>query len=213
MIFFGSGLKGATMKLIRFMFLILATSAYFAVTTGPTKAQSANKTTCFSTNSDNYKLEEFYSRGLAACDQEISSGNYSGKKLAPVLRTKAYWLRKMNRLDDALLIYDRAIELDPSNAEGYDYRGGTWLQKGDNDRALTDYSMAIRVEPAYASAYYLRGTIYQAIGKLDLAKSDYLAAIALPAKTAEHDERLGVWAKQQAQAKLNELAKDGTDKK
>ena len=119
----------------------------------------------------------------------------------------------MKRYDEALPIYDRAIELDPSDVENYDYRGEVWQLKGNNDRALADYSMAIRINPLYVSAYYQRGYIYEALGKLDLAKSDYSAALSLPTKTPGYNERNGKWAQENAQARLNALAKGDTDKK
>jgi tetratricopeptide (TPR) repeat protein len=101
----------------------------------------------FSTNSDNWKHEEFYSRGLAACNREIKSGKYKGKDLAFCLRGQGYWLRLQRKLDEALVAYNRAIKLDPQHVEGYDFRAVVWQLKGDNDRAIADYGLSIRVDP------------------------------------------------------------------
>jgi tetratricopeptide (TPR) repeat protein len=189
------------------LILPIAMPAYF-VAAAPAAAQSSDQTTCFSTNSDNWKKEEFYSRGLAACNRAINSRKYVGKDLAFFLRAKGYWLRLQGKLDEALPAYDRAIELDPSHVEGYDFRAVVWQQKGNNDRAIADYGLSIRVDPTYAPAYYRRGYLYQTMGKLDLAKSDYNTSLALPAKN-----RIGEWAHEQARARLSELAKDNSEKK
>ena len=71
--------------------------AYFAAA-APAAAQSTRSSAyCFSTNSDNYKQEDFYARGLAACNREINSGKHKGKNLAFFLRAKGYWLRVMKQ--------------------------------------------------------------------------------------------------------------------
>ena len=170
----------------------------------PAAAQSKDENNCFSTNSDNYKLEEFYAKGLAACEREIRSGRHKGKNLAYYLRAQGYWLRVMGRFDEALPIYNRAVELDPQHVEGYDYRGVVFQLMGNNDRAIADWGLAIRVDPTYAAAYYRRGYLYQTMGRLDKAKEDYNSSLALPAKN-----RIGEWAHGQARARLSELAKDG----
>jgi tetratricopeptide (TPR) repeat protein len=170
----------------------------------PAVAQSADERNCFSTNSDNYKQEDFYARGLAACNREINSGKHKGKSLAFFLRAKGYWLRVMKRLDEALPIYNRAIELDPQHVEGYDYRAVVFQLMGDNDRAIADYTMAVRVDPTYAAAYYRRGYLYQTMGDIDKARADYNASLAVPPKN-----RIGEWAHEQATMRLSELAKKG----
>ena len=184
----------------------LALAGVFAAA-APAVAQSADEKTCFSTNSDNYKQEDYYSRGLAACNREINSGKHKGKNLAFFLRAKGYWLRVMKRLDEALPVYNRAIELDPQHVEGYDYRAVVWQQMNNNDRAIADYGMAIRIDPTYAAAYYRRGNLYQTLGEIEKAREDYNASLALPAKN-----RIGDWAHEQARKRLDELTKGSDDK-
>ncbi|MBI3705472.1 MAG: tetratricopeptide repeat protein [Rhizobiales bacterium] len=170
----------------------------------PAAAQSADERNCFSTNSDDYKREDFYARGLAACVREIRSGRHTGKNLAFYLRAQGYWLRVMGRLEEALPIYNRAIELDPQHVEGYDYRAVVFQRLGNNDRAIADWGVAIRLDPTYAAAYYQRGNLYQTLGEFARAKEDYNSALALPAKN-----RIGEWAHGEARDRLDELAKEG----
>jgi tetratricopeptide (TPR) repeat protein len=51
----------------------------------------------------------------------------------------------MKDKDHALADYDRAIELNPSHAAGYNSRGSLYLSEGDIDRALFDYDRAIEL--------------------------------------------------------------------
>lgn len=146
----------------------------------------------------------FTRAGLAACNREINSGKHKGKNLAFCLRAKGYWLRQMKRLDEALPVYNRAIELDPQHVEGYDYRAVVFQLMGNNDRAIADWGMAIRVDPTYAAAYYRRGYLYQTMGEVDKARADYNASHAVPPKN-----RIGDWAHEQARARLSDLAKKG----
>lgn len=105
-------------RIVRILIVPIAVAAYFAVGSAPAAAQSADERNCFSTNSENYKLEDFYAKGLAACVREIRSGKHKGKNQAFFLRAQGYWLRVMSKLDEALPIYNRAIELDPQHVEG-----------------------------------------------------------------------------------------------
>jgi tetratricopeptide (TPR) repeat protein len=191
-------------KIVRILIVPIAVAAFFTVGSAPATAQSADERNCFSTNSENYKLEDFYAKGLAACNREIKSGKHKGKNLAFFLRAQGYWLRVMKRFDEALPVYNRAIELDPQHVEGYDYRAVVWQLKGNNDRAIADWGLAIRVDPTYAAAYYRRGYLYQSMGQISRAKEDYNSSLALPAKN-----RIGDWAHGEARARLSELAKDG----
>jgi Flp pilus assembly protein TadD len=70
----------------------------------------------------------------------------------------------------AITEFDRAIELNPSNAEAYSSRGVAHYRLGDLTQAMVDYTSAIEIDPALAIAYYRRGFLHY------LAK-DYLAAI------------------------------------
>jgi tetratricopeptide (TPR) repeat protein len=191
-------------RIVPLLILPLAVAVLFVAKPAPVAAQGVDERNCFSTNSDDYKREDFYARGLAACNREINSGKHKGKNLAYYLRAQGYWLRLMDRLDEALPAYDRAIQLDPQHVEGYDYRAVVWQLKGDNDRAIADWGMAIRVDPTYAAAYYRRGYLYETLGEIGKAKEDYLSSLALPAKN-----RIGEWAHGEARDRMDALAKEG----
>ena len=85
----------------------------------------------------------------------------------------------------ALAEYDRAIQLNPSNAAAYNYRGVLKEKIQDIQGGLADYNRAIQLDANYAQAYSNRGNL-----KLDKlqdaqgAMADYDLAIELNPKYA-----------------------------
>jgi tetratricopeptide (TPR) repeat protein len=78
-----------------------------------------------------------------------------------ILASYAGALGAMGRYDEALIQLERAIELDPLNAEGYYNRGLVYEKQGKRDAALTEYRTALRYrtdyEPARAALRRLGG--------------------------------------------------------
>lgn len=155
---------------------------------------------CFSTGTENYKDPNFYDTGLAGCDLHINSGKYRGKDLSPFVRSRANWLHRKGQLDAALKEYARAIELDPSDVQGYDYRADIFLDQGEYERAIAEYNHAIRIKPDYPAAYYSRGRAYEKLDRIEDAKRSYRQALAIPAK-----DRTAEWAHREAQRRLDAL--------
>jgi tetratricopeptide (TPR) repeat protein len=91
-------------------------------------------------------------------------------------------LAKQERDDPngAVADYDRAIQLDPTNARVYEYRGRSKLDKGDSNGALADYDHAIQLDPKRAQAYVGRGGA-------KLTENDQRGAIADYSRGAELD--------------------------
>ena len=48
--------------------------------------------------------------------------------------------------------YDKAIELDPNDAEAYNNRGNSYRDLGQYQRAIEDYDKAIELDPNDAEA-------------------------------------------------------------
>jgi tetratricopeptide (TPR) repeat protein len=182
------------------IFCALAISMLVLSGPAPAVAQNDDVTICFSVNSDNWKLEEFYDRALAACDRLIASGSGSRTTQAFYHRGRGYWLGEMKRYESAIAAYDRAIELDPQHVEGYDFRGLAYQKREDWSRAIVDFNQAIRLDPSYAPAYFRRGYSYEKLSLNDRAKADYQAALKLPSKN-----RIYEWAHEQARIRLRAL--------
>ena len=82
------------------------------------------------------------------------------------------WCYKGN-YDRAISDYNKAIELDPGDANAYNDRGLTWADKGNYDWAILDYNKAIELDPGFADAYNNRAYCYKKLGLSRKAAGDY----------------------------------------
>ncbi|MDP7162109.1 MAG: tetratricopeptide repeat protein, partial [Phycisphaerae bacterium] len=88
--------------------------------------------------------------------------------------------------NQAISHYDRAIELDPTDAETYYFnRADAYRRKHDYDRAIRDYTKAIELNPKLAGAYNNRGHMYRKKGDYDKAISDFTTLIEMNPKVPE----------------------------
>lgn len=69
-----------------------------------------------------------------------------------------YTYKKINH-QKAIQMFDKAIELNPNNANAYKYRGDVYMRT-DLEKAIKDYTKAIELKPNYISAYSSRAAIY-----------------------------------------------------
>ena len=81
--------------------------------------------------------------------------------------------------DRALADLDRAIALEPDNANIYDDRGNVWRDRGRFDRAVEDYDKAIALSPGFAFAFYNRSQAHYLAGRFKEALADAVKAAAL----------------------------------
>lgn len=167
-------------------------------------ARADDFTDCFSVGTKSYADPSFYQRGLDACTRLI--GVRFGKRQAEAYSGRASWLHKLGREDEALADYDKALSIDPTNVEFYDYRGDSLVAKGDLDAAIANYDQAIRVDPTYAAAYYSRGKVYQAKGDIEHARESYQAALVPPReRQIMMQGRIQEWAQVNAAKALDAL--------
>ena len=99
------------------------------------------------------RAQAFYERGL----QKIEEGDESG----------------------ALLDFDRAIALDPDDANAYYKRANVHFDMGNYEMALADYSKSIELNPNYSDAYFNRGLAYADMGNLQAAIADFSNVLQL----------------------------------
>lgn len=62
--------------------------------------------------------------------------------------------------NNALTVYRRALELDPTNAKIHCNLGFLHWGKGDIDEAIKEYELSIKYDPTYDIAYNNLGVIY-----------------------------------------------------
>ena len=80
---------------------------------------------------------------------------------------------------DAIVNADKAIKLNPSNAEYYWLRGSAKFKLGQEENAMNDFNSAIMLDPNNEFYYYVRGCIKYDLGQKDNALEDFNKAIEL----------------------------------
>ncbi len=60
---------------------------------------------------------------------------------------------KEGQYDRAIAYFNKAIELNPRNAEAYNNRGLAYYEKGQYDKAFSDYTKTIEINPRFFIAY------------------------------------------------------------
>ena len=92
---------------------------------------------------------------------------------------------ELQRLDEALASYNRAIALKPNDAEFFNNRGTVLKDLNRLDQALASYDQAIALRPGHADAYNNRGVVLMELKRLDEALASYDRAVALKPDYAE----------------------------
>ncbi|GBU28983.1 hypothetical protein R84B8_02545 [Treponema sp. R8-4-B8] len=93
-------------------------------------------------------------------------------------------LRLKNQFDEAIIAFNKAIELNPKNAIAYGGRGEAFRGKKQYDKAINDFNKAIELNPKNAFAYRCRGEALRCKNQYDKAINDFTKAIELNPKNA-----------------------------
>jgi protein O-mannosyl-transferase len=88
-------------------------------------------------------------------------------------------LRQRGALDEAILHYRQALELDPNYEFGRYNLGATLVQKGDAASAIPLLEEALKRDPNKAKAYYSLGTALRQTGRADEATAAYERALQI----------------------------------
>jgi len=116
--------------------------------------------------------------------------------------TAADWINKANALwngkgfnepQKAIEYLNKAIKLQPDNAETYSMRGNVYSSLGQNQLAIDDFSKAIKLNPTNADYFNNRGSIYNKLGQYQQAIKDFDEAILFDSNVASfYNNRGGV---------------------
>ena len=108
---------------------------------------------------------------------ELNPNNF----LAYESRGYYFHLGDVGRFSEAIADYTRAIELRPSIADNYFYRGETYMQLEEYDLAKSDFERALGLNPEMSGALGELAYIY--------TKSDPLKAIEYADRALEYNDR------------------------
>ncbi|HYF00052.1 MAG TPA: tetratricopeptide repeat protein, partial [Planctomycetota bacterium] len=115
---------------------------------------------------------------------------------ATLLCNLGYLCYRLNRLEEAVEAYGRAVEADPSDPDGPEGRAVCLLALGRLDEAERDMDRVIAARPT-ADSYSNRGAIRARGGRLEEAMADYARALEIDPKNAGAHFNVGILRQRQ----------------
>jgi Flp pilus assembly protein TadD len=100
-------------------------------------------------------------------------------------------LFKMDREDEAIAHFQKALEIKPDFAEAHNNLGNLLFQKGRADEAINQYQTALQIKPDYAEAWYNFGNALLQKGNVDEAISHFQRALQIKPDYMEACNNLG----------------------
>jgi lipoprotein NlpI len=141
----------------------------------------------------------------------IASTALGAEKTFESLLTQAQEAAQGGDLKKAIALATEAIEANPSNPQGWYYRG-LWHEKSNElERAVVDYNKVLAVEPKSAQVFQKRGTVNFKLGHMEESLRDFDRYLKIyPDQSAQHWQRgivlyyLGKYAEGRAQFELHQ---------
>jgi len=96
-----------------------------------------------------------------------------------VLFDKGFDAYDSGNYEESIEYYKKAIELSPSNATYYYYRGVSLSMLSRNEDSILDFDTAIVLSPDYGEAYFERAYSHYLLGENEKAITNYNQAIEL----------------------------------
>lgn len=97
----------------------------------------------------------------------------------------------LDRHEEAVVEYQRAIELDPKLAAPHNGLGNVYRVLGRHQEAVTEYQRAIELDPQFAYPHNGLGNVYADLGRYEEAVTEYRRAIELDPQSAYPHNGLG----------------------
>lgn len=130
--------------------------------------------------------------GVARCETLF-------KESAIEYRQKGYEAQAAGMLGEALIFYQKAIQMDPMQAAVYNDIGVIYEMQGDVERAEQAYFMSANIDPGYVKAYFNLAQLYEGEGDLWRASEQWI-------KVTEASDREDPMA-QKAENRIYEIGK------
>ena len=90
----------------------------------------------------------------------------------------AYAYEQEGNLNEALLSYSKALEINPASVKTLSQRAKILMLMDQIDAALSDYNSILQIEPKNSSALFFRAYIYSRDKEYDKAIADYHVLLA-----------------------------------
>jgi tetratricopeptide (TPR) repeat protein len=100
----------------------------------------------------------------------------------PRIKIATIYFHRNNWTDDAMAQLDKALKIEPQNAEAHFLRGKILRDGGFPQEAIKEYQLALEIDPQNAGVHYYLGVVYQANRFYEEAINEYKLAIAYDTK-------------------------------
>ena len=110
--------------------------------------------------------------------------------------------RKQGNLNDAIIVYQKLVDLQPQNASLWSNLGVLCIQQRQLERAIECLEKAIAIDPNFAQAYSNLGQLNQDLGKTEIAQKYLEQATSLNPKDTTAQYNLGNVYKHQGNLSL-----------
>jgi tetratricopeptide (TPR) repeat protein len=110
---------------------------------------------------------------------------------------RAFMLK--GQVDDAVVQYQRALQINPNYSGAYDSLGQALVRKGQVDDAVAQYQKALAINPNYAQAHSNLAVALVQRGQVDDAIAQYQKALEISPGLAQAHSNLGVLLFQKGQ--------------
>jgi Tfp pilus assembly protein PilF len=85
----------------------------------------------------------------------------------------------MNKYDEAIECYNKALEINPKYAEAWNNKGNAYFDMNKYDEAIECYNKALEINPKYAEAWYNKGLISFNLQRYEESKEYIIKTIEL----------------------------------
>ncbi|CAB0035055.1 unnamed protein product [Trichogramma brassicae] len=128
---------------------------------------------------ENFDILELYKahKNEAEIDSTLTPSEL--KIEAEKLKNQGNTLMKMEKFNDALKCYSKAIEMDNRNAIFYCNRAAVYSKIGNHHSAIKDCEAALSIDPTYSKAYGRLGLAYSNLNDFKKSKEFYEKALEL----------------------------------
>lgn len=122
---------------------------------------------------------EDYEKAAKLYQAAIDAGKAKGSDLVYLYTSLGLSYDKLDRFDEAIVAYRKALDIDPKAHEVWVNLGVVYRLKGDYDQAIAHYQKALDINPKYAEAHSSLGTLYLLQGDAQAAIDKFETAIKL----------------------------------
>jgi tetratricopeptide (TPR) repeat protein len=129
---------------------------------------------------DSYYFNEKYKEAVKNLEISLTTKLDAQRSLA--ISNRGLIPSILGRYEEALKIYDRALELNPKNDRAIADRGRIYKSRKQYIEALEDFNLAIKLNPQDALVIAGRGEIYKSLKRNKEALEDFTSAIELNPK-------------------------------